>query len=323
MPTNDQRKRCGYAACLICLPIGLCFLVTGCQSTKLAQVPGMGWLGSEEQPPVLQSDNGLPAYPPPSAAATPTSLGESKATGPGSGVASAPKSASKSYPPTGLGSAGQQSVMTRSSTPATQTDTFAGSSTAAGDVTASAGSTKPPVGLPPGVTAPNLRTEPPDVQRGPYAEVAAPQTPAPTSLAGGSSVEQTPAPPDYPMPDSGSATTWDYQNSTNNAVVDRSGGDFEPSNSSIATAAASPSTTANVQAIPASIPQASPPAQASHYESLAQQQIGARSGPWRPGSTTQYVVNGAVTTSTATSQVQAIPTADLSGGSSARASDWQ
>ena len=62
-------------ACLLCVNVG-------CQSTRMAKLPGMGWMASDDQPPVLDSEQGTTAYPPPSAAATPAALGEANSAAP-------------------------------------------------------------------------------------------------------------------------------------------------------------------------------------------------------------------------------------------------
>ena len=84
MPTSCDRtcfsrtkRSLLVCACSLCVTVG-------CQSTRMAKLPGLGWLASDDQPPVLDSSEAASSYPAPSAAATPTALSEANAAAPSS-----------------------------------------------------------------------------------------------------------------------------------------------------------------------------------------------------------------------------------------------
>jgi hypothetical protein len=122
-----------------------------------------------------------------------------------------------------------------------------------------------------------------DIQRGPYSLSETPRDALPQSVA-------TAPTNNYPVPDSGSATTWDYPNRGDTVASQPTAGSY-----STASATTDDFETSGVRPIPTVAsatpeePLASHTATASHYESLAAQYAShTQMGPWRPGSTTSY-----------------------------------
>jgi hypothetical protein len=307
------------------IAVTFCAIVVsvGCQSTKLGQLPGMSWMASGDKPPVLDSDSQPASYPPPSAAAVPrtiTDATQTAASQTNSQTPAANEIAQVEYPDTELPGVPTTNAAATTSVPTTPTNSVA--------------------------TIPTS---------GPPNTALAVQTASTQQLAVSASAAAQQGL--YPTSDSGTATTWDYPpagtSPPSNAIAGANGSDFPstpaPTSSTATAAAATANTVGDFTTAPpvdsgyaasalggAATDQSTQ--QASHYASIAQ---ASQTGPWRPGSTTNFtaVTNGqhagaaaAITPQTAagggfsaTVPTRGVSTAAVpaSSGSGSRHSGWE